>query len=326
MIFELWGLGDLTFLTPLLRRCREEKTKVAIVSKSHGSELLAATYPEIEWIIFDAPWTAFRKKYHFWKWPWKAIVSTIFQIRNFRADGVCSVRPDPRDHLLMLLSGSPKRIGFRYARFFGVLTTSLIPVSEKQHRVESWWQIEKAIFGFSLHLLPMLSSPKKERDEKMRPLLLVHFGARIPVRRWSEAYFRVLLLRIRNEIDCAIAIVPDLDGYGDCLEDLSDEIFRKMTLAQLMDKIQSSRVLLCNDSGPSHIAAALGVPVIALFGPTSSDWFRPYGDAHHVVQRDLCSYRPCFDYCRFSEPYCLTKLTPNEVWPEIRTQLQRHFS
>jgi heptosyltransferase-2 len=37
-----------------------------------------------------------------------------------------------------------------------------------------------------------------------------------------------------------------------------------------------------------------------------------------VVIRDICPWRPCFDYCKFSESYCLTKLGPEKAWPEIR--------
>jgi heptosyltransferase-2 len=59
-----------------------------------------------------------------------------------------------------------------------------------------------------------------------------------------------------------------------------------------------------------------------VFGPTDPDWFRPWGENHHLAIRDICPWRPCFDYCKFSEPYCMTKLFPDKVWPEIREHLE----
>ena len=69
------------------------------------------------------------------------------------------------------------------------------------------------------------------------------------------------------------------------------------------------------------MADALGVPVIAIFGPGRPEKLRPFHADNLVVIRDTCPYHPCSDYCRFPQPYCLTQLTPALVWPEIRDNL-----
>ena len=99
------------------------------------------------------------------------------------------------------------------------------------------------------------------------------------------------------------------------------ETVRPLTVPELVDILGRSDLLLCNDSGPGHIAAACGRPVIPIFGPTDPGGFRPWGDQHHLVIRDICPWRPCFDYCKFREPYCLTKLLPERVWPEIENHV-----
>jgi heptosyltransferase-2 len=146
------------------------------------------------------------------------------------------------------------------------------------------------------------------------------------VRRWPEPFFREIVERIRKEFDVAIALVPDPDGYGTGLAGLADLTFATLDLPGLLTLLRRSSVLLCNDSGPGHLAAALGCPVIALFGPTDPDWFRPWGNEHHVVIRDICPWRPCFDYCKFAEPICMTRLKPEVVWPEIRAHLSRQLT
>jgi len=97
-----------------------------------------------------------------------------------------------------------------------------------------------------------------------------------------------------------------------------------LTVPELVDVLGRVDLLLCNDSGPGHIAAACGRPVIPIFGPTNPRMVSAHGAISITsVIRDICPWRPCFDYCKFSEPYCLTKLLPERMLPEIREHLER---
>jgi len=159
-------------------------------------------------------------------------------------------------------------------------------------------------------------------DFSGKPILCLHPGARIGVRRWPESYFASLVEKLRERFDFELVLVPGPEGCSSGLTALADHVLRPLTVPELVDVLSRVHVLLCNDSGPGHIAAACGRPVIPIFGPTDPDWFRPWGDQHHVVIRDICPWRPCFDYCNFAEPYCMTKLLPERVWPEIREHLR----
>ena len=72
--------------------------------------------------------------------------------------------------------------------------------------------------------------------------------------------------------------------------------------------------MITNDSGPMHIAAALGIPVIAMFGPTSAARTGPYGTGHHVLSGQV-SCSPCFSrVCRHNpEMECLHLIQPTHV-------------
>jgi ADP-heptose:LPS heptosyltransferase len=78
-----------------------------------------------------------------------------------------------------------------------------------------------------------------------------------------------------------------------------------LDLAGLAAVISHFDVLVTNDSGPMHLAAALGVPTVALFGPTDPRRTAPAGDGHEVLYRDLwCS--PCFRrHCPLLHHRCL---------------------
>jgi ADP-heptose:LPS heptosyltransferase len=210
--------------------------------------------------------------------------------------------------------------------------TDSLPFSRDKscHVVEDW-------FAISSHLVPRSAAKqlcvrldqRSYADDRTRNLLLpqprpvvcLHAGARIPVRRWPERNFAELIRRLRERFDFHLLLIPDPDGYGRALASAADQVADNLSVEQLIAVIGKVDLLISNDSAPAHIAAACGTPVIAIFGPTDPARFRPWSEHQHVVVRDICPYRPCFDYCRFPEPFCLTKLRPDLVWPEIEERV-----
>ncbi len=328
LIMELWGLGDLTFATPVIREA-QKNFDVTLLGKGYARELLHPSFPSVEFIHYDAPWTAYLGKYDLWKWNWGELLRLIFRLRREHFNIAMSVRNDPRDHLFMWLIGAGERYGYprHGSRIF--LTHPLQRRQPKQHKVEDWREI-----GAAIGLPGMESADPGLRTrgyfsdkveslfaEITKPVVCLHTGARIAVRRWPEEYFGEIIKRLRRHFDFHLVLIPEPDGYGSGLAPLANTFIRKLSVRELVDVLCRSDLLLCNDSGPAHIAACCGRPAIPIFGPSDPDWFRPWGDIHKVIIRDICPWRPCFDYCKFREPHCMTKLLPDTVWPEI----QRHI-
>ena len=88
--------------------------------------------------------------------------------------------------------------------------------------------------------------------------------------------------------------------------------------------LRRAALLLTNDSGPMHIAAAVGTPVVALFGPTDPVKTGPYGPGH-VVLSHAVECRPCFrrECSRAVTLECLTGVTPEQVVRAVQQQLGR---
>lgn len=331
LLLEFWGIGDLTFTSTLLRHAVAHY-EVTVLGKEQARALLAATFPEVHFIAYDPPWTAFRGKYRLWKWDWRRLLGLLWQLRRSGFDCAVSVRPDPRDHLMMWLAGARRRLGFPRKGSQVFLTDPVPSTPEPRHRVEDWRRL-----GLKLGLAgmetadPFLDSSRPASDPTLdehltgitRPIVLLHTGARILVRRWPAAYFSETIRRMREEFDFELVMVSDPTAYGPDLADLCDRILPPVTLAQLIYLLGKIRLLMCNDSGPGHVAAACGTPACVFFGPGDPTIFRPWGEQHHVVIRDICEYRPCYDYCHFAEPYCLTRLLPEEIWPELRAYLAK---
>lgn len=327
LVVELWGIGDLSFSTLLLQEAFQHEREVHLLAKPHAEPLLAPSFPKLKFWSYDAPWTRFTGKYDLWNWNWKRLQTLVGALRAENFDLAVSVRNDPRDHLLMLLLGARQRIGFPHGGS-GVFLSQSLPASPGRHKVEDWQIIGEAL-GYKrafphLQSGAYVSTKIAELFKKIgKPVLCLHTGARIPVRRWKETFFAEIIGRLRGHYDFHLLLIPELDGYGLGLAHLADSVLDRISLGELVDAIERSAFVLCNDSGPLHIAASLQRPTIALFGPTNADWFRPWGDIHLVVQRDICPWRPCFDYCKFPEPYCMTHLQPCSVWPEIHAHIEK---
>ena len=337
LMVELWGLGDLTFSTPVIAAALESDD-VHLLGKAHAKPLLEPSFPALQFITFEAPWTAYTGKYKLWKWNFTSLIALVFKLRREKYDIAVSARNDPRDHLFMWLIGAKNRIGFAQRPLFGLfdisralLTSRLNRIKPKQHKVEDWRQL-----GGEMSLPSAVTGEPRLDHTKYRtprvdqlfagvtkPVLCLHTGARIAVRRWPETYYARIVARLRAQFDFHLVIIPEPLTLPSSLAELADTYLVELTISDLVSVLGRTDLLLCNDSGPGHIAASCGRPVISIFGPSDPDWFRPWGDEHRVILRDICPWRPCFDYCKFSEPYCMTKLLPDIVWPEIQQQINK---
>jgi ADP-heptose:LPS heptosyltransferase len=329
LVCELWWMGDTAQMTSILQGLLADGWDITVLGKTQSRRLIEDNYPTVRWIEFDAPWTAFQGKYRLWRWPWKDLVRVLREIRREHFAAAISTRRDPRDHVIFWLAGVPRRIGFRapYGGLF--LNEPVVVLPATEHRVEDWWSMQQRLSPTATKRFPPHLAPAPSEQERFRalfaidgrPVLALHCGARNLVRRWPESYFRELLGQLRREFDFQLALFPDSDGYGDGLRELAEHTFTGLNLGGLKAVLSCASVFLGNDSGPGHVADALGVRAVTIFGPGNVYKMRPFDPRNLVVIRDICPYHPCSDYCRFPEPYCLTQLSPATVGGEIRSYL-----
>jgi ADP-heptose:LPS heptosyltransferase len=98
-------------------------------------------------------------------------------------------------------------------------------------------------------------------------------------------------------------------------------IIAKTSIKELAALTRRCKLFVGNDTGPMHVAAASGTPVIALFGPADPERSRPWGRDHIVIKKDLpCS--PCSrTVCK--ELKCMESITVEDVFQAVRVQLKR---
>ena len=313
LAMELWGLGDLAIATPFLQAA-VEKYEVTLLARPFAQELRPHFWPEVEVLPFTAPWTAFHGKYQLWRWPWREIFHLRRELRARAFDFAISARWDPRDHLALKWSGARERLGFPRLNSRHYLTRALIRPSPLAHRYESW-RVAGAALGLNLPSRAAVFDSSVARP----PMVLIHSGARLPLRVWPLENFREIIRRLRAQ-NLAVQIVCDADQVK-IWQSFGETVACPRSVTELVTLFGGAGVFIGNDSGPGHLAAACGVPTFTLFGPQLHEWFAPLHPAAEVMEG-----KPCSDYCRFAKPFCLHDITVAEAWPKVETFVKRHLA
>ncbi len=173
-----------------------------------------------------------------------------------------------------------------------------------------------------------LAFPPQAIDEPAPRVALIPFS-RWPSKNWPTTSFVDVGRSLREQTGASLFILGSRAEAADCERmaaqfhvgggSSSGAIGRVINLAgrtslpQLGGVLQAMDLVISNDSGSMHMAAAAGVPVLAVFGPTDAVRTGPYGPAHRVLHGDL-KCRPCFiKKCRFNDEACLRAVTTDMV-------------
>jgi len=175
-----------------------------------------------------------------------------------------------------------------------------------------------------------VSKMEKELDHrglrKEDEIVGVHPGSRWEAKRWEAKGFAQVCDRLLESGRKCLLLgdegdMPFVQEVVGRMSHVPTVLTGELGLSALAAVIQRCRVLLCNDSGPMHIATAMGTPVVAIFGPTHPKLgFAPVGAHDVVLTADLpCS--PCSLHgekaCKFSHRRCMEAIPLDRVVTEV---------
>jgi ADP-heptose:LPS heptosyltransferase len=265
------------------------------------------------------------QRLNFFSAGWSNARRCLRQLRQRKFDLALTARIDVMDNWMLWLTGAAQRVGYglRRGRFF--LTDIVKPDLDHVHGSDRWLAILHTLGKLPVRQAPRLTTLPDEdkqaaewlaarsiRDEDL--VIGIHPGARLPIRQWGEENFRAVAERVRREFPVKILWFQDPASGDQATEAPEGTIPAMFDLRAFMAVLSRCRLFVCNDSGPMHIAAALEVPVVSVFGPQKPEYFGPLGAGHRVVIRGGFWCRPCGDRCIFDKPYCLNTITVKEVF------------
>lgn len=322
-------LGDSFLTVPLLRRLRDllPGAKLSVLTTPDKIEIFKG--PWVDEVLIDDKRGADRGL----GGPWR--VAARLKSRGF--DLAVIPHRSLRSALTAYLSGIPRRVGFESSagRF---LLTDTVPFTWLMHDLERNLALLLPLGGAPapdagesryLEAPPLPAALEAALKDAGPRLVGVHPGAAWNTKRWLPERYAALCARLREE-----GLTPVLiGGAGD--KALAAGIARQSGALDLTGqtdlnglKALMGRLQLCvtNDSGPMHLAAAAGVPVVAIFGATTRELgFFPYGPGHRVVEAQLAC-RPCGLHggreCPEGHFLCMTLVTVPQVLDACRAALR----
>ena len=327
VIWKVSALGDVVLATPSFRAIRRHfpQSAISLVAGRPFYEVVARCPYVSEVIVYDP-----HGKDRTWRGRWRF----IRRLRQAAFDVSVDLQNSRFTHLAAWLAGIPVRIG--YDRRWGRLLTRAValpreamdPVSH-QHRLLAAAGL--TIDGAALELWP------SEQDEarlealltelgvdRTKPLVGVHPGGsqRWKTKRWDLARWAALCDRLAAQgARVVVTGAAGEEALGHQLLQLTTTapavVIGKTRLMELACLIRRCRVFITNDSAPLHIAAAMGTPTVALFGPTDPARHLVPGPAVRVIKKDVfCS--PCYStWCRTITHACMERISVEEVLQTI---------
>lgn len=167
----------------------------------------------------------------------------------------------------------------------------------------------------------------RERDVKDEDLLIgIHAGGYYQTQRWLSERFADVADRLIKKYKARVILMGGSKEEGlinQIKKNMINEplIFLNQPIRNLLAIIQLCHLLVCNNSGPLHMATALGTSTVSTMGPTIPERWWPYGQGHVVIRKNL-PCMPCNEgHCRLKTFDCMRLITVEEVFKAIESQI-----
>jgi heptosyltransferase-2 len=338
-------IGDAVLTTPAIRAVRiaYPDAYIALLTRPWVADIFKGSPDINEVILYEDRFTGLGGRLK---------LARLLRVRGFHSAVLLQNAFDAA--LVTWLAGIPERIGYRRDWRGPLLTTSIEVKSEtlRQHQVFYYLDLLKK----SLNIEPDITEPCLYlEDSEIRnarsvlyqsfaisprtPLIGINPGSTYgPAKRWPTERFAGLIQKIIHELDGKVVLFgskSEKEIAGEIVSRIlpPESSFLNMAgrtnLRELAAFISECDVFITNDSGPMHMAAALLVPVVAIFGSTDYTTTGPFGHGHTVITKNL-SCSPCLErecpvnptQSREAHLRCMTDITVDNVFTALKQTLQ----
>ncbi len=328
LILQPAFLGDVILCSSLVESLRLAGHEVGIVVKKEAADLYEKDKRIVSLHVFDK-----REKDR----GVRGLLKLVALLKQKSYDAAVIPHRSLRSALLVRLAGIPIRIGFATSagsRFF----THKIAYKDRCHEIERnhGLLLPLGIAGKPPAPNIALSADDTRSAEKFFKKFKIHENASVIgigpgskwfTKQWGENRFKNLVGLIAGKQDVQSICFGGIDERPLCERICSADADKTCNAAGVLNLRESAaalkkvHVVVTNDNGLMHLAAASGARVVALFGPTVPEFgFSPWGDGHEILSKDLYC-RPCSIHGSNSCPEkhfrCMTEIEPEEVFETV---------
>jgi lipopolysaccharide heptosyltransferase II len=323
---RLDSLGDVLMTTPALRAFRESLPGCRITLLTSPAGAAAARFvPEVdEVIVFCAPWMKTAPR------PAQEDLSIIEELRRHAFDAAAMFTVYSQNPLaaayLCYLAGIPRRLAHCRENPYHLLTDWVADPEPHQlvrHEVQRQLALAAAVGCSTRDERLSFRVPEEARKRIARlgigkPYVVVHPGASAPSRRYPPDSFARAMDLLAAESGCDIVFTGDAgerplaQSIRGAMSSRSRSYAGRLDLGELGALIEAAALLVTNNTGPAHLAAALGTPVVDLYALTNPQ-HTPWQVASRVLYHDV-PCRNCYkSVCPEGHNDCLRRVAPERV-------------
>jgi len=336
LIVKLSALGDVVHTLPSLAALRTlyPEAHISWVIEEAASDLIQ-DHPLLDRVLLSR-----RKRWqaHPWAPETRREVRSFFMaLRDRPYDLVIDFHGLFKSAILAYLSGGKRRLGYASLQeLSGLFYTERIPEDMDKHAVDRYLDFIRYLGMEDPPVTFPIPAPPgvKERAQTLLmqvgitgDFIAINPVALWPTKLWSEEQFASLADQIMGELSIPVLFtggkddVPYITRILTALSHHGINLAGCTSLRELAEIYRRARLVITTDSGPMHIAAAVGTKTIALFGPTDPRRTGPYGGGHKVIRLNLdCS--PCFrKTCH--DRRCMAGITPQMVFIAVSSIINR---
>ncbi len=327
-------LGDVILSTPVIKNLRRHypDSYIAFMCRPYTRQALEGNPYLDEVIVYD--------KYGSQK-SLPESIKFAFKLKKKKFDLALILHPTNRTHLIAFLAGIPKRVGWDKKLKF-LLTDKLKQNKDQGIKHESEYNLDFLRYLGIPTTEKELYFPLREKENKRvneileknsinkeDKIVVVHPSASCPSKRWPQDKF-IELIKIINKGQKTKTIVitsADQKQFGEKIIKETEAIDLRglLTISETASLLNKASLLISCDSGPVHIAAALGVPVISIFGRNQAGLapqrWTPLGNKSYFFHKNV-GCKTCLAHNCQKGFKCLEAIKPEEVYTLAKKIIQ----
>lgn len=332
LVIKLRATGDVVLATPVIENLKRRfpQARLSFLTEEASADILRWNSLLDELIVLPVR----RWERAGFSGSWREQARFYRNLRRKRFDLAIDLFGNPRSAILTWLTGAPDRVGYAFRGRRHAYNTVVTPSNQTRHEV--LFHLE-ALEAMNIPIAANRASVAipgaaetmagrwlRENASEGRAVIGLNPGGGWAIKRWPPEYFGRLADALIDEYGVEILIL-----WGPGEEGLAGEVAGAMehrplmlpaaTLAELGAFLKHCGLVVSNDSAPMHMAAALNVPTVGIFGPTAPRAQGPWGVGHGVVRQETVE---CLGCNRVDCPIgniCMTTLEPREVLAKVRS-------